>query len=71
MFPPLQWEELHLRVWSWLKGGPLQGHVQFVVCDLMRYENKVEIIEKIHLLNLLGVNSFELFKNHPKRTTCQ
>ncbi len=45
MFPPLQWDELHLKVWSWLKGGSFQGSVQFKVeCDLMRYENKVETI---------------------------
>jgi hypothetical protein len=28
---PLQWDELHLKAWSWLKGEPLQGHVQFGV----------------------------------------
>ncbi len=27
MFPPLQWDELHLKVWSWLKNKPLQIHV--------------------------------------------
>jgi hypothetical protein len=72
MFPPLQWEKLHLTIWSWLKGGPLQGHMQFeVVCDLVWYDNKIEIIEKIHSLNLLGENSSKLFKNHPRKTTCQ
>jgi hypothetical protein len=28
-----------------------------VECDLVRYENKVGIIERIHLLNLQGENS--------------
>jgi hypothetical protein len=28
-------------------------------CDIVRYENKVEIISKTHLLNLLGENSPE------------
>jgi hypothetical protein len=44
MLPPLQWDELHLKAWSWLKGGPFQGHVQFgVECDPMQYENKAKI----------------------------
>jgi hypothetical protein len=48
---------------------PFQGHVQFEVeCDLVQYDNKVETIERIHLLNLLGENSFEGV--HPKMTTC-
>ncbi len=60
MFPPLQWDELHLKDWSWLKGEPIQGRVQFgVECDYMQYENKVGTIEGIHLLNLQGDNSFE------------
>jgi hypothetical protein len=60
MFPPLQWDELHLKAWSRLKSGLLQGHVQFKVeCDLEWYENKVETIFKIHLLNFLGENNFE------------
>jgi hypothetical protein len=34
--------------------------VQFEVeCDLSQYENKVEIIEGIHLLNLLSENNLE------------
>jgi hypothetical protein len=28
-------------------------------CDHVQYENKVETIERIHSLNLLGENSFE------------
>ncbi len=28
-------------------------------CDLVRYENKVETIEGIHSLNLLGENYFK------------
>jgi hypothetical protein len=53
MFPPLQWDELDLKVWSWLKSGPLQIHVQFgVECDPMQYENKVGTTKGIHSLNL-------------------
>ncbi len=60
MFPPLQWDEFHLKAWSWLRGGLFQGHLQFgVECDHMRYENKVGTIERIHLLNLQGENNFE------------
>jgi hypothetical protein len=45
-----QWDELHLKAWSWLKGGPPQGYVQFdMECDLMQYENKIETIMGIHL----------------------
>jgi hypothetical protein len=58
MFPPLQWGKLHLKVWSWLRGRPLQGHMQFgLECDPMQYENKVETTYGIHFLNLLGENS--------------
>jgi len=47
MFPPLQWDKLRLKVWSWLKSEPPQGHVQFnVECDTMQYDNKVKIIKK-------------------------
>ncbi len=60
MFPPLQWDKLHLKAWSWLKGEPLQGCMQFgVECDLMRYENKVGPIKGIHSLNLQGENNFK------------
>jgi len=60
MFPPLQWDKLHLKARSWLKGGPLQGCVQFgVECDPMQYENKVRTTKRIHLLNFQGENSFE------------
>jgi hypothetical protein len=49
MFPPLQWDELHMMAWSWLKDELLQGHVQFgVECGLVQYENKIRIIEGIH-----------------------
>jgi len=60
MVPPLQWNGLHLKAWSWLRGGPPQGHVKFAVeCDLMQYENKVGTIEGIHLLNLQNEYNFE------------
>jgi len=49
MLPPLQWDELHLMAWSWLRSEPLQRHVQFgVECDLVQYENKVGTIKGIH-----------------------
>ncbi len=49
MFAPQQWDELHLRAWSWLKGKLPQGHGQFNVdCDLMRYEYKFETIMGSH-----------------------
>ncbi len=69
MFPPLQWDELHLKAWSWLRGGLLQGRMQFgVECDLMQYENKVGTIGEIHLLNLQGENSLKGVKKIiPKR----
>jgi hypothetical protein len=58
MFPPLQWDEFHLKVWSWLRCKPFQGCVQFGVdCDHVSYENKVGTIEKIHSLNLQGENN--------------
>jgi hypothetical protein len=60
MFPPLQWDEFHLKVWSWLRGGLLQGHVQFgVECGHVQYENKVGTTEGIHLLSLQSENSFK------------
>jgi hypothetical protein len=60
MFPLWQWDELHLKAWSWLKGGPPQGYVQFdMECDLMQYENKVETIMGIHLQNILGKNNIK------------
>ncbi len=60
MFLPLQWDKLHLKVWSWLKGKLLQRCVQFgVECDHVQYENKFGTIEEIHLLNLQGENSLE------------
>jgi hypothetical protein len=50
MFPPQKWDKLHLKVWSWPKGGPLQGYVQFNMgYDLAPYEIKVETTMKIHL----------------------
>jgi hypothetical protein len=71
MIPPLQWDELHMKVWSWLRDELLKGHVQFEVeCDLVRYENKAETIEEIHKLNLLGETFQKAFKNHHKMTTC-
>jgi hypothetical protein len=59
MFPLLRWDELHLRVWSWLKNRLRQRYVRFdVECDLVRYENKVETFVGIHSRNLLGERSF-------------
>jgi len=50
MFLPLQWDEFHMKAWSWLKGGPLQGHVQFgVECGLCNMKTKLEQLrESIH-----------------------
>jgi hypothetical protein len=60
MFPALQWDKFHLKVWSWLKGRSFQGHVNFgVECGLMQYENKVGTTKGIHSLNFHGENSFE------------
>jgi hypothetical protein len=39
-----------MKAWSWLRGGPLQGYVQFDVgCDLAQYENKIKTIVGIRL----------------------
>ncbi len=58
MFLSLQWDKLHLKTWSWLKGRSFQGHVQFgVECDLVQYENKVGTTKRIYLLNLQGENN--------------
>jgi hypothetical protein len=58
MFLSLQWDKLHLKAWSWLKGRMLQGCMQFgVECDRVQYENKVGTTERIHLLNLQGENN--------------
>jgi hypothetical protein len=58
-FPLWQWGKLHMNVWSWWKGKLPQGYVQFnMECDLMWYENKVEITVGIHLQNLMGENNF-------------
>jgi hypothetical protein len=52
MIPPLQWDKVHLKAWSWLKGRLLQGCVQFgVECDPMQYESKVGITKGIYLQN--------------------
>jgi hypothetical protein len=60
MFPPLQLDELHLKVWLWLKGELLQKHLQFgVEFDPTQYENKVGTTKGIHLLNLQGENNHE------------
>jgi hypothetical protein len=58
MFPPLQWAELYLKAWSWLRIGLFQGYVQFgVECDPMQYDNKIWTTKGIHLLNLQGENN--------------
>jgi len=37
MFPPQQWDKLHLKAWSWLKDELLQGYVKFYVgCVTLR-----------------------------------
>jgi len=60
MFPPLQWDKLHPKAWSWLRGKLLERHVQFgVKCGLMQYENKIGTTKGIHLLNLQGENNLE------------
>jgi hypothetical protein len=47
-----------LKAWSWLKGGLLEGHVQFnVECDLAQYENKVKTTRGIHAWKILGENN--------------
>jgi hypothetical protein len=63
MIVPLKWNELLLKAWSWLGGGLLQGYVQFEVkCDFVQYENKIETIKGIHVLNLMGENNLERVK---------
>jgi hypothetical protein len=60
MLPQQQYDKLHLRVWSWLRGGPLHGHVQFNMdCELVHYENKIETTMGIHLCNFLGGNNLK------------
>jgi hypothetical protein len=60
MFPPLQWDKLHLKIWSRLKGRPFQGHVQFGVdYDLVQYENKIGTTKGIHLLKFKGEKNLE------------
>jgi hypothetical protein len=55
MLPPQQWDKVHLKAWSWLRGGPLQGHVQFdMESDLVQYENKIKTTMGIHLQNFMG-----------------
>jgi hypothetical protein len=52
MFPPLQWDELHLKAWSWLKSKLPKGHRQFgVERGPVQYENKVGTTEGIHMLD--------------------
>jgi hypothetical protein len=54
------WDKIHIRAWSWLRGGLPQGHVQFdMKCDFVQYGNKVETIVKIYKQNLLGENILE------------
>jgi hypothetical protein len=56
----MQWDELHLKVWSWLNSGPFLGCMHFEVeYDPVRYENQIETIKRIHSFNLQGENSFE------------
>jgi hypothetical protein len=42
-----------------------------VECDLVQYENKVKTFVGIHSQNLLGEMNLEVFKNHPRKTTCK
>jgi hypothetical protein len=61
-----------LRAWSWLRGKPPKGHVHFnMECDLVRYENIIETIVRIHSQNLLGENNPEMFKNYFRKNTCR
>jgi hypothetical protein len=72
MFPLLQWDKLHLKAWSWLRGEPLQRHVQFgVECHPVQYENKVGTIKGFHLLNVHDETSPKGVQKHPIRTTCR
>jgi hypothetical protein len=67
MFPPLQWDKFHLKVWSWLIGKPLQIHMQFEMeYDLVRYENKDETTNGIHSLNFQMKIILKVLKTHPK-----
>ncbi len=60
MLPPMAMGRITLEGWSWLKGKPFQGYVQFNVgCDLAQYNNKVETIVGIHLQNLSSENNLE------------
>jgi hypothetical protein len=60
MFPPQQWDQLHLKAWSWFKSKLFQRYVQFDVgCDLAKYGNKVETNVKIHLQNFPTESNFE------------
>lgn len=65
-------DEFVLKVWSWLKGGLLQGHVQFnMECDLVQYEKKVEIVVKSTRKIFWEKIISKEFKNHPKKTICK
>jgi hypothetical protein len=58
MFLPLQYDELHLKAWSWLRNKLFQRHVRFgVECGLVQYENKVRTLKGIHLVNFQGANN--------------
>jgi hypothetical protein len=70
MFPPLQWDELRLKVLSWLRGGYSKD-----ICNsrwnVTLYDMKTKFKQvRIHLQNLLGENSPKGVKNHPRRITC-
>jgi hypothetical protein len=55
-----------------VKGQAIERTCAFnMECDLVQYENKVEITTRIHSWNLLGENNIKMFKNHFKKTVCR
>ncbi len=74
MFPPLQWDELHLKAWSWLEEAGSSKDMcnlkwNVTICDM---KTKLKTTKGIHSLNLLNVQTIpNVFKNHSKMTICQ
>jgi hypothetical protein len=69
-FSPCQWSKLHLKVWSWLKSEPPQGHDQLdMECDFINMKTKLkQLWESIHKIFWVKIVS-KVFKNHLKRIT--